>query len=1152
MRKFSTLMLLLCMTAGLFAAQRTVEDAAAIAAGFSNAQSQQSNGMRRAPRKASDMRLSYQVAKPNSTDPALFVFNKPEGGWVIVSADDNAVDVLGYSNEGSFDGAKALSNTKWWLKYYAERVAYDAEQTNKESARRASARKAAPAKSPIAPLLDDIEWNQGSPYNDLCPIDPADGTRCYTGCVATAAVQIMRYWKWPATGEGRMSYDWKSAAGGFGHEEVDFSTATYDWDNTLPNYEKEGVVATQAQKQAVALVNYHTGVATQMGYGGVESGGSGSFTWRMGEAMNEHFRYTRGTYHLNDWGDTINGNANLAAMYDVDLEAGRPILMGGGGEGFGGHDFVCDGRDGNGFYHINWGWGGGSNGYYSLAYMEPWGKGTTHSFSEDVDCVLGLEPLRNPINVNSIALSTTSLNLKVKELAQLETIFTPSNASNKGAYWTSSDENVATVSRDGVVTGVAEGTAIITATSNNGNKTATCEVNVANEYATTALTFDYVFECKWDSAKSRFSIGLENGANNEYPYLWFRIRKSDNTTLAGYYELGGDNEIYGWVDANKPNYVTSSRSGWLNITYISNSTYKFEGIFYGNGGEEYTFNYTTRLNMKGATLADQPNSNTLYTATFMSMGEFFTTTIAQNGQLKLPVNKPLSCNEMTFIGWCKQANYNSNVAPTLAREGEAVNGNTTYYAVFANPDGGSAPYQEVASLTFKSSATEDGGWYDPGYGFHMIGNLIESSNNITITDGAWLRAGYNGLKLGDSSTNHKREPGDDGYVQQAYITFGLNQGATITKVVVTSYQTQNSDNGRLQVDLNGLHTQNPIVYGENIEYIPSKPTHANSLTLATTRKRAYIKSLTLYTGGGESCTNYTTTTCQALPTEYAINIAATEGGYVETNLTEAEAGEVVTISTYADEGYELSAISVVDANNQPINVLNNSAFIMPASEVTVSATFEAIPQGYTEVASIVFRKMTDREEWYDPGYGFNAINNLVESSNNITITDGGWLRPGAKGIRIGGNKYDKYKHDTDNRRSSYNQGFITLSLDENATITKVVVNCAKTNSHDNGKVQIEFNGGSAHQISFGTEVEYIPSSPVSAGTITLSTSRRAAYIRSVTLYTGGDSNHPYYAPGNGKSLQSAETEEAIKMIENGQVYIIRGNEKYNILGQKIQ
>lgn len=1150
MKKFFTSVLLLAMAVSVLAAPRTVEEAAALAANFKNEQVSQQSGAHRAARKAGEMRLAHQVAKPNSTDPALFVFNNSNGGWVIVSADDNAFDILGYSDEGSFDAAKTTSNVKWLFKYYAERVAYDGQMNESEKAVRAARapRKAKKSYTRINPLLGEIKWDQGTPWNNYCPIDPADDTRSYTGCVATAASQIMAYWQWPASGEGRVSYDWKSAAGGFGHEEVDFSTATYDWDNILPQYH-EGQY-TEAQAHAVALLNYHVGVSTHMGYGGDESGGSGSVTDGMATALKEHFHYKRGAYHHNDWGDTTNLNANLADLYDIELEAGRPILMGGGGEGgFGGHEIICDGRDENRFYHINFGWGGSSNGFYSLAYLEPWNKNNGHSFSEDIDCVLGIEPDRNPINVTNVSFNSNSLDLKTGEATRLTYTITPSNASNKGVYWTSSDESVATVDYNGYVTGISEGTATITLTTNNGGYTANCNVTISNEYAQKALTFDKVFECKWDSEKSRFSIGLENMSQGEYPFLWFQFKKQDESQwqIAGFYELGNGNKICGWPDSSRPEYFTTSNSGWLNITCLSSNTYRFEGVFYGESGEEYTFAYTTAISMNGVNLTDQAGNNNQYTVTFKSLGETFATYPTNNGRLTLPTRKPLSCNEMTFIGWTTIENYNGATAPALAQKGDIVSGNTTYYAVFANPDGGTTPYTEVASLTFKSFANEDGKWYDPGYHFNTISDLIESSNNLTITDGAWLRAGYNGLKLGDTNTNHKREIGDDGYIQQAYIVFDLNQGATITKVVVTSSKTQDSDNGKLQIDLNDLHTQNPIVYGENIEYIPNKPTDATSLTLATTRKRAYIKSVKLYTGGGESYTNYTTTTCQAEPTTYNITVAPTTNGNVTPSLEEAEEGQVVTINATPANGYQLSEVNVIAANGQTINVLHNTAFIMPASDVTISATFTAIP-GYTEVASIVFYQTSNTCDWYDPGFWFDYIDYyLVESSDNLSVSDGSWLRPGANGIRIGGCKYDEYQQDS--------PGYITLALNEAAVITKVVVNCSKSNSNDNGKLKITLGNRTSSSYSYSTNLTYKPSNPTAVSTVKLATTKRAAAIRSVTLYTGSDNY--YFAP-------SAEHEETAideiveeqssvrKLIENGQVVIIRGNDKYTIFGQKIQ
>ena len=84
---------------------------------------------------------------------------------------------------------------------------------------------------------------------------------------------------------------------------------------------------------------------------------------------------------------------------------------------------------------------------------------------------------------STIALTGISLNVKEISLApgedlSLTVTFTPENASNKKILWSSSTPSVATVA-DGKVTAVAEGTATITAKSEDGGFTATCEVTVS-------------------------------------------------------------------------------------------------------------------------------------------------------------------------------------------------------------------------------------------------------------------------------------------------------------------------------------------------------------------------------------------------------------------------------------------------------------------------------------------------------------------------------------------------------------------------------------------------------------------------------------------------------------------------------------------------
>ena len=81
------------------------------------------------------------------------------------------------------------------------------------------------------------------------------------------------------------------------------------------------------------------------------------------------------------------------------------------------------------------------------------------------------------VPVESVSLDKTSLELTEGGTGTLTATITPNNASNKSVTWSSDNENVATVD-NGVVSAVSEGTATITVTTEDGDKTATCEVTV--------------------------------------------------------------------------------------------------------------------------------------------------------------------------------------------------------------------------------------------------------------------------------------------------------------------------------------------------------------------------------------------------------------------------------------------------------------------------------------------------------------------------------------------------------------------------------------------------------------------------------------------------------------------------------------------------
>ena len=120
----------------------------------------------------------------------------------------------------------------------------------------------------------------------------------------------------------------------------------------------------------------------------------------------------------------------------------------------------------------------------------------------------------NPIVVTSVSLNKSSMELNVGDSNTLTATISPSNATNKTVTWSSSNSSVASVS-NGKITGVAEGTATITAKSNNG-KTATCSVKVVRKpIEVESVTFDKtrVEEKPGKAVKLVTTVSPSNAAN---------------------------------------------------------------------------------------------------------------------------------------------------------------------------------------------------------------------------------------------------------------------------------------------------------------------------------------------------------------------------------------------------------------------------------------------------------------------------------------------------------------------------------------------------------------------------------------------------------------------------------------------------------------
>ncbi len=339
------------------------------------------------------MRLAYTQAQTNHT-PALYVFNieKGDGGFVIVSADDNTRAILGYADNGTFSEENMPANMRFWLQMYADEIARAAEipATTAQTTENI-------IYPSVSPLLGTTVWGQETPFYSMCPT--LSGVQCVTGCVATAASQIMYHHQYPTRGTGSHSYTWKTGSQTLS---ADFGNTTYDWANMLPDY--SGNNYTTAQANAVATLMSHTGIACDMEYNTSAKGGSATISHKMMTALIRHFGYDTGIRVLpKDYMDE-NEMLNLIAQ---DLQAGHPIFMSGYTTNNEGHAFVCDGMQSNGYIHINWGWDGYYNGHFAISAMNPYGQGTGgaasgQGFTEGVSAFTGIQPNRNGMAIPCI------------------------------------------------------------------------------------------------------------------------------------------------------------------------------------------------------------------------------------------------------------------------------------------------------------------------------------------------------------------------------------------------------------------------------------------------------------------------------------------------------------------------------------------------------------------------------------------------------------------------------------------------------------------------------------------------------------------------------------------------------------------------------
>ncbi|MFB6317180.1 thiol protease/hemagglutinin PrtT [Saccharicrinis sp. FJH54] len=308
----------------------------------------------------------------NENYPTQYIINLSPEGWVIIAADDNIKPVIAYSKKGNFTLDSNISeDVKRWINGYSDQISsvindnLKSKSSEWDKLQHDGQGSLTSGQNSVAPILD-IEWDQVAGWNNLCPVDD-DGPGGHTriGCVALAMAQAMYNVKLeaPLSGAHRYVHDI------YGAISIVFeSKEPFDWGamaKNKPNIENQRLL-------------YYCAVAISTDFG---AKGSAASPVNIIGALKEYFGYSadlkyyeRYDFEDQDWKNLIKS----------DLDKGNVLVYSGTDEI--GHSFNIDGYDNNDYFHVNWGWNGKYNGYYSIDNLNPSG----YRFDNNQSVIVGI------------------------------------------------------------------------------------------------------------------------------------------------------------------------------------------------------------------------------------------------------------------------------------------------------------------------------------------------------------------------------------------------------------------------------------------------------------------------------------------------------------------------------------------------------------------------------------------------------------------------------------------------------------------------------------------------------------------------------------------------------------------------------------------
>jgi hypothetical protein len=319
--------------------------------------------------------ISQIIPVQNGSDIPVYIVNLKPGGWVLLTGDDKATPVLGYSVTGSLDSNFPKENAvDSWMNYYAKSMV---PVINDKSLIRntlwngtAGPYRLKSASSITVEPMISVKWDQDKTWNWYCPADVKgpDG-HTYVGCVGVCMAQAMSFYHYPLQGTGSKTYFLDT-----------YGTIIVHYDRESP-YQWDSMALDAADKYNARLL-YHCAVSVGMQFG---ADGSSAQTRNIPAALSKYFKYYSGAKYIARY----DNDSTWTALLVSELAAGRPLIYSGFPQDNNvGHAFDIDGVDSRGYFHVNWGWNGKYNGYYLINNLHP----GTNNFTRDQGAVINIRP----------------------------------------------------------------------------------------------------------------------------------------------------------------------------------------------------------------------------------------------------------------------------------------------------------------------------------------------------------------------------------------------------------------------------------------------------------------------------------------------------------------------------------------------------------------------------------------------------------------------------------------------------------------------------------------------------------------------------------------------------------------------------------------